>query len=112
MSAINSSLAAFEVPGIDFSATMQGAARGGPRELTLAELEQVGGGIDWGRIGEAATIGAVSGAVGGAVTGGITGSFFGGIGAGPGALLGAGLGAVGGGISGGVGSFITLYVMQ
>lgn len=82
----------------------------GIRALSLAELELVGGGINWGQVSQAATIGGVTGAIGGGVTGALTGAFLGGIGAGPGALVGAGIGGIGGAVTGAVTSMMAQYM--
>lgn len=84
----------------------------GPRELAWDELGLIDGGINWGQVGQAAGVGAVSGAVGGAVTGGLAGAFVGGIGAGPGALAGAGLGGIGGAMTGAIASVMTQYMAE
>lgn len=92
------------------SLQMDRASTHGLRELSLGELELVGGGIDWGQVSQAATIGAVAGAIGGAVTGGMAGAFIGGLGAGPGAVLGAGMAGVGGAVTGAVTSIMVQYM--
>ena len=96
-----------EVNGFQMQAPAHGL-----RELSLSELELVDGGIDWGQVGTAATIGGVAGAVGGGVTGALSGAFFGGIGAGPGAMVGAGLGGIGGAVTGAVTSIMVQYMKQ
>ncbi|WNH49106.1 hypothetical protein PDM28_01865 [Stenotrophomonas aracearum] len=109
MNVLNVGFSTADILGIN-AFHLEQVSQHGPRELSLSELELVGGGVNWSQVGQAATIGAVAGAIGGGVTGAMAGAFLGGLGAGPGALAGAGLGGIGGAVTGAVTSIMVQYM--